>query len=695
MKYTKKKWKHPISKARINNKTMKTYKVNKNTKVLTSHPLLEQIPDVLNRHLVKYIPLVKKDTLAFSLKPYTHKNKTIVLGNQINGLNELIKMSSVKDKFKTMFTYDYMNYLDMDINKRKISISTSPHQFRGQPIILEGYLLIMFVNNVYNSYMLDKLKIVNIKFRSSSSDRRQKADNEYYFPDFLPDNISHSRLQSIKAVMEIINQIFTIMKYISIMIAYSGATKPYNLTNAFEIIKVQFKLFSDNSVILDNCIIKKDWYEDKNTAPTMENKLIAEWLNALVFRTVLGGKLCLDLELASISLFKQDYYQKKQPINRYLKTDNMKRTDFNNKFIIVSSEFINVINTIKYKYLINNLKKYNLSNGDLYSTQGSKPAFIWYGYDEPSGYDIIIQHYNTMAYLGNAIDSLDNINDKQMLFFLLKKLYPTEYLNFIADSFLLTPRMEYKIDSGDIFIARPITEINPETKQKKLKAASGRDIIYITDSKSMSQAKALLKRYDNVLISQYIRNPLLFKGKKFHLRIYLLITWFGSEIKTYLFDNAFILTAKLPFVLDNFDNMAIHDTHFKSTEGGPIFPKDFTTENMGTTITKQMMNKLWDDIREIMRKVSTLLVEGSSGIKKYSNLKNGFQVEGCDVMITEDLRPILIECNSKASFGNYRIKVYEEIQEIIFDFIDRNVLKPLFGNIGDQKTDEPLFVKKF
>jgi hypothetical protein len=701
MKYTKnfKKTRNKYNPKNLISKK-KQIKSNRHTRHTIHTPKqLEQIPDYFNKHLLNYEYLGKKNVLAFSLKPYLHgKSKLIILGNQINNLKELIKMPIIKEKFKTMFSYDYMNYLDMDIDKRRISISTSYHLFHGQPIILEGYLVITFFKHIYDSYMLDKLKILDSSFKNSSF---KNSSIEYYFPESLPDNFSHSYLQSIKGIMEIFNQIFTIMKYISIMISYSDITKPFNIENAFEIIKVQFKLFSDNSVILERCEIKKDW--EVNNIPNtqnkignkIENKLIGEWLDGLIFRPIFGGKLSLDMELASFSIFERNYNQKKQPINRYLTADNMVRKDFNNKFIIISSDFITVKNTdLQYKCLIKYLTKYNLTIGDLYSTPGSKSAFIWYGYDEPSrsGYDIVLQHYNTLAYVGNAIDSTDNINEKQQLFFLLKKLYPNEYLNFLADSFLLTKKTEYKTGSGDIFIARPITEINPETKQKKLKAAAGRDIIIISNTKTMNQAKELLERYDNVLISQYIQNPLLFKGKKFHLRIYFLITWFGSTIKTYLFDNAFILTAKLPFILDHFDDKDIHDTHFKSTEGAPNFPKDFTTENMGKIINKEVINKLWLEIREIMRKVSTLLLEGSTRIKKFPNLKNAFQVEGCDIMITEDFRPILLECNNKAGFSNKTI-MSDDIQRNFFDFIDRNVLAPVYGN-GDHKTDEPLFISK-
>ena len=612
-------------------------------------------------------------------------------------------MQELKNKFKSFFTYDYMNYINMDINKRKISISETQSEFRGKPIILEGYLLFIFNGTIFNSYMLDKLKIINTNLtkKSNNSKKYQTSNNhdshdshnshdshikkEYYFPESLPDGFPNSYTKSIHSIMEIINQVFTIMKYISIIVSYSGINKPFNVENTFEIIKVQFKLYNDNSIILEKCIIKKDWVDNENE----ENKLLTEWLDALIFRTVLGGKIALDLELASTSLFKLDYTKKKISIQNYLKADNLNRKDFNNTFIIIASDFIfKKSSVIKYNYLIKILNKYGLKQDEFYSI-GKKPAFIWFGFDEePLNYQLTIQHYNTLSYTSNYLGKLDIINEKEQLYNSFKKQFPDEYLAFLPASFILKKDTQYK--TGNIYIARPVNEINIKTN-KKTKTSSSDGILYIYDENSMNKAKENLGKYDIILISEYIRNPLLIKGKKFHLRMAFLITYFNSELKTYLLDDALFRVAKLPFVLDNFDNMDIHDTHYFKSDAYYYFPQDFNTDNIGKTITQNIINTLLKDIREIMRKVSVIL--GNSMPEKYPNIKKPFQMEGIDIMITEDFKPILIECNGRAGFSNDDDE-NDIFYNKVFDLIDRNALEILFGNSGKKNTDEPLFVKK-
>ena len=89
-----------------------------------------------------------------------------------------------------------------------------------------------------------------------------------------------------------------------------------------------------------------------------------------------------------------------------------------------------------------------------------------------------------------------------------------------------------------------------------------------------------------------------------------------------------------------------------------------------------------------MRKIS--IIVDSNPIKKYPNIKNPFQIIGIDIMITEDFKPILIECNGRPGFaGNYDIGI--DLQQNFFNFISRNALEPLFG-LGDSKTDIPLYV---
>lgn len=91
-----------------------------------------------------------------------------------------------------------------------------------------------------------------------------------------------------------------------------------------------------------------------------------------------------------------------------------------------------------------------------------------------------------------------------------------------------------------------------------------------------------------------------------------------------------------------------------------------------------MKAKLWRDMEAIMDKVGHVAQYGETGFRLYNNHKNGFQIEGVDMMVDENMRPILIECNSKPGFSNMTAKGVE-LQKRFMKFIDKIVLEPLFG----------------
>lgn len=579
-------------------KQLKRHHTGKHTRILSQKYFIESynmLPARLTRILNKYkifknsiskssIKIEKsisnKSKIIFNLKP-SSGDQPILIGNRINGITSIIQDKQDKVEkhkasrklyyyFKKYFTLDYMNYIDYDIDKRKYSFSSKIATFKKEDITLEASLIIILNKSdnytKFDSHMLDKIKIIT-------------QNNEYDFPDNFPDNFSESISESFLKVYEIISQVFTILKYLAIIIGHN-TTKPDNITHAFKIITVRMKLYEDLNVILDSCFAKNDWTDSR------ENDTIYQWLDYVLFIPYLGNQEKPAAGLSTVSLYKFNYDKLghvPRPEISAISVAHNKLGDFRNKFIIVSSDFITKVHTdLEYKFLIGYLKKYNLEMLDLYSSVGVPVSFMWYGYDETPRRDIIIQHYNTPAYLGNAIESLDNINNKDVLFALMKHFYPNEYRKFMAESFLLHRKT---VLSGDkIYIARPITEIDPITKKKKLKAFSGRDIIYIENQKTLDKAKRLLDKYDNILLSEYIMRPLLFTGRKFHLRIYVLITYIDSVVKTYLFDKGYIWTAKLPFKRGDWNNMEIHDSHYKSTDGDPIFPDDFTSKNIGRNI---------------------------------------------------------------------------------------------------------------
>jgi len=685
----------------------------------------------INKLISSYFTSKQLDNIPIDdmivLRPYHNHNHTHnhthnqkqnyinkpLIQNYIHGLEDVLQMKVLKEKFKTFFTLDYMNYINLDANKRLNEISTNVLTYQNHPIILEGYLAITITfenpnkDCTFNSYMFDKLKIL-------TKDKSRKLN----FTENLPKNFPTENNKIITKVDEIINQAYTIIKYISIILAHqikSNLVKVKGI-NSFEIIKVHMMLHSDMSLILNKCIIKKNW----ESSQIEDNKLL-NWLNKIYFINVIHRYIKKTsnknksnrnskkqiLGFSGLPLYKHEL------LNRYKKYDNkvvyaknLERNDFDNNFIIISSEYITK-NTFTFnQFLIDNFKKYNLKFQDFYSTIGTKPALIFFSLEENIENDIVAQHYNTLAYCANTLASLQNINNKSTLFYLSKKLYPTEYNDFLAESFDLRRDTEYK--PGKIYIVRPVRAIDPKTKKKLIVAHSGKDIMYVTDAKTLEAAKKLLISYDTVLVSDYIRNPLLFKGRKFHIRIFYIIVYENSTLKTYLFKDSYFMTAAKPFILDKFDDKDIHDSHFDTTDDFYPYDTSLNTENIGQEITPEMRAKLWQDIRDIMTKMSNLLVYGETGVKLYDNHKNGFKIEGVDIMVLDNMQPILIECNTKPGFkvksAPRAKKMHDKLHLNLLKFVNEIAIEPIFGikrEYSQENKDKfkheqyiPLFTKR-
>jgi hypothetical protein len=217
---------------------------------------------------------------------------------------------------------------------------------------------------------------------------------------------------------------------------------------------------------------------------------------------------------------------------------------------------------------------------------------------------------------------------------------------------------------GRTYIARPV---GPN-------AWSGQGITIIDGPSAYKEALALKTKYETMIASEYISNPLLYEGKKTHLRCFLLVSKFGASYKTWLFDFARLYHAKLSYKNADYGNKLIHDTHLKSTSRNIFVPRDLSdTDPLKTAITSA-----WPKIEDCMRHVSRIF-EGYC--QPYSNAENAFEIFGCDVMIADDGGVKLIEINEHTGLDlkPEPIKI-EEFSTLYFERIYNMVILPHLGN---------------
>ncbi|KPJ18501.1 putative tubulin polyglutamylase TTLL1 [Papilio machaon] len=181
-----------------------------------------------------------------------------------------------------------------------------------------------------------------------------------------------------------------------------------------------------------------------------------------------------------------------------------------------------------------------------------------------------------------------------------------------------------------------------------------------------------LSSKESYVISRYIDNPLLIGGKKFDLRLYLLVTSF-RPLKAYLFKHGFcrFCTVKYDTSVTELDNMYVHLTNvsvqrhgveYNSLHGGKMSVQNFRLYLEGTR-GRSVTEKLFADMH-------WLIVHSLKAVAPVmANDRHCFECYGYDIIIDNTLKPWLVEVNASPSLQstthNDRILKYKLIDNII------------------------------
>ena len=319
--------------------------------------------------------------------------------------------------------------------------------------------------------------------------------------------------------------------------------------------------------------------------------------------------------------------------------------------------------------IYNPLQNYLINHGLVENVMPEcKPFLLWNEMMENMKFNV--RYNNTKCYLMNLVsDSKKIITNKSTLYFNFKKQYPDKYKNYFAETWNLKELRKDIINnisnSGKIYIVRPAGK----------GAYSGKDIYIVNNRKKLEKAIINTKKYANVIISEYIENPLLFHGKKFHLRIYYLIGIINNKFINYVMDFYKILTAQLRYKKGEYDDKMIHDTHFETTLKDYIYPIAIDKED--TNFYNNINTTYMPKIKECLKMISAYIKDE---ITIYPETINGFEVFGCDFMIDTNGKIYLLEINDKVGYKCKNIKTTYDFSKIYFNKIINLIINPLINN---------------
>ena len=154
---------------------------------------------------------------------------------------------------------------------------------------------------------------------------------------------------------------------------------------------------------------------------------------------------------------------------------------------------------------------------------------------------------------------------------------------------------------------------------------------------------------DHIILQKYLEKPLLYQGRKFDIRIWILIIG-GQENYVYIFKQGhlkatcdeFDINSNSPFIhLTNY-SVQKHNIDFSKKEiGNEISYQDFQDELDKQNTGKNFLKDIYPKIVYIIR----LAIGSAKSNINRCNRNNCFEIFGCDFILDEKYKPYLLEIN--------------------------------------------------
>ena len=351
--------------------------------------------------------------------------------------------------------------------------------------------------------------------------------------------------------------------------------------------------------------------------------------------------------------------------------DKKNNNKYSNQFIISSKTNMAGLDYSSLRYC---LKKQGLT--ETFNPK-SHPLLLWLEQLNNNSFDK--KYYYTKCFIMNILsDEKTIITDKYQLYINFNKYYPKECIQYMAQTWDLR---DFIKDNNNIFnnvvnnVVNTDSNNNPKPKVYIVRpvgkgAFSGKDIIRVYDNTTLQKAKSLLhKKYDNIIISEYITNPLLYTGHKFHLRTYFLISIINGKYKTYFYDIYELFTALNPYTNNDYTDSNVHDTHFKSTPRDILCPYD-----LDSTQQNIFAKHIYPNMKTCISYISKLM---ETHTKPYPQAENAFEIFGCDFLVKDNYDVVLMEINDKTGFTMHELKNKKKFSKLYLNVINNMILKAI------------------
>lgn len=185
------------------------------------------------------------------------------------------------------------------------------------------------------------------------------------------------------------------------------------------------------------------------------------------------------------------------------------------------------------------------------------------------------------------------------------------------------------------------------------KGFSGAGIKIVADGSALEQHLKTNKKYETWVAQEYVEDPHLYKGRKYHIRVLFLVNNTGS----YMFSKMPVYLAEREYDKDS-ENMAVHITHYTSTqeplyadqlEDGDLLGRiNAAAETEGTTAHPSLYYHIKEGVMTALKDVVNAFKPGC-----YGESPECYEILAADFTMNNDGGIYLLEVNDKIGLKQF------------------------------------------
>jgi tubulin polyglutamylase TTLL9 len=217
---------------------------------------------------------------------------------------------------------------------------------------------------------------------------------------------------------------------------------------------------------------------------------------------------------------------------------------------------------------------------------------------------------------------------------------PSEYHIFVE---------EFKRNPGSIWIMKPAGKAQGRgiflfRKLKDITDWKKEDYFHRDEDKSDKDSP------ETYVVQRYIEKPYLIGGKKFDIRVYVLVTSY-VPLKVWLYRSGFARFSNTRFSLDAISDAFVHLTNVAIQKTAPDYDPEKGCKWSLQEFRLFLLAKHGSDVvRRIFQQIDEIFIKSLQSVQRIViNDKHCFELYGFDIMFDSSLKPWIIEVNASPS----------------------------------------------